>query len=114
MLRTALVPIQIGLLKNSLLLSTITPSIDEQLVRMKRVSSEPPTYKALLGSEEGAGAVVQLKSSPGPTPDQIAAAQECLSLFKEKGCHPLKNIMSFPILMPPMILSIFGGIYACR
>ena len=33
-----------------------------------------------------------------------------MALFRERGCHPLSNLISLPLLVPPMILSIFAAI----
>ena len=53
-------------------------------------------------------------SGGGGRGDPGDAARELLALFKSGGCHPLKNWLMFPILLPATILSIFGAIHNIR
>jgi YidC/Oxa1 family membrane protein insertase len=41
---------------------------------------------------------------------QLESAMELKRMFKEEGCHPVKNVIS-PFLFPPLFLSLFGAVY---
>ena len=80
--RFSVLPLNVSLVRNTLRLHQIKP----QIVRLReRMNSEVPEEK-------------------------LDAAMALVALFKEKKCHPLKNIIS-PFLFPPLFLSLFGAVY---
>jgi YidC/Oxa1 family membrane protein insertase len=83
-LRTLLAPVNILLLKNTLLMKTIHPRVAE----LKEI----------------------MKSETTTDQEKLKAAEDLKTLFKEKGCSPFKGCLMFPFFLPPTILSIFGAI----
>jgi membrane protein insertase Oxa1/YidC/SpoIIIJ len=84
-LRMALAPVNVLLLRNTLRMKLLAPQVAALEARM----ADPAA----------------------PAAAQVAAAEELTALFRAKGCSPWKNMLVFPVLLPPTILSIFGAIY---
>jgi hypothetical protein len=83
-LRFVLMPVNIALLRNSLRMKLIAPQIDHLQDQMKAATN----------------------------PDEkLDFAMQISQTFKDNKCHPLKNFLTFPIILPPAILSIFGAIH---
>ena len=82
-LRVALAPLNISVVRNALRLKLATPALVALLPRM--APSHPPS-------------------------EQAAAAETTLAVLREARCHPLKHALTYPLLIPPIILSLFGGI----
>lgn len=80
-LRIALAPLNVSLLRNSLRMKVIMPQVGS-------LSAEIHTSGA---------------------PQE--ASRRLLALFRTAGCHPLKHLVSFTLLLPPTILSLFGAIH---
>jgi len=82
-LRFALMPLNISVLRNALRLKLATPALAELLPRM----------------------------AAGRAPEeQLAAAQSTLQLLRSARCHPLRHAVSYPLLVTPVILSVFGSL----
>jgi membrane protein insertase Oxa1/YidC/SpoIIIJ len=83
-IRMLLVPVNLLLLRNSL--------------RMKLVLPEVFKLGAILaGDSSRAG--------------RLAAAHELRSVFARGGCSPWSQVIMFPLLIPPAILTLFGAIH---
>lgn len=84
-LRTLLVPVNIALLRNTL--------------RMKMIHPQVAALEA------------KMADATAPEAERMAAAGELGALWKEKRCSPWGSMVVFPLVLPPVILSIFGAIY---
>jgi YidC/Oxa1 family membrane protein insertase len=83
-LRTAIIPANISLLRNSMRMKLVLPRIAELDAIMRDDKSTPEQREE--------------------------AAQELQKLFKERDCHPMRNFV-IPLGFPPIILSIFLAIH---
>lgn len=83
-LRFLLAPVNISLLRNSLRMKIIMPEVE----RLNHLMTTAPTHA-----------------------ERVESAQALRTLYTTSKCHPLKNMLTFPILLPPTILSIFGAIH---
>jgi len=83
-LRALLAPFNVALLRNSL--------------RLKVAAREVGALDAEM-ARPGASAA-----------ERLAAAHALFALFRERRCHPLRDLVSLPLLVPPMILSIFFAV----
>lgn len=87
-LRVLLAPVQIGLLQNSLRLKLIWPEV------LRRCGA--------VRAAQGAAA-------------QREPARALLALLDTARCSPFGQCFSFPVLMPGVILSVFGAVHnLCR
>lgn len=84
-LRTLLVPVNVALLRNTL--------------RMKMIHPQVAALEA------------KMADAALPEGERMAAAGELQALFAEKQCSPWRSMVVFPLLLPPVILSIFGAVY---
>lgn len=84
-LRTLLVPVNVALLRNTL--------------RMKMIHPQVAALEA------------KMADAALPEGERMAAAGELQALFADKQCSPWRSMVVFPLLLPPVILSIFGAIY---
>ena len=81
-LRVLLMPMQVGLMANSLRLKMIWPELMD------------------LAAE--------LRASPTPA----KPAQQLVALLDNAACSPFRQCLSFPIILPATILSVFGAMRA--
>lgn len=101
-LRFALMPIQLGLLKNSLRMKILTPEI----------ANLEAVLAAKVGSGGIAGGVTGASTTAAVTNEmKVAAAHKLKSLFKTTAASPWAQTVIFPFLMPGMILSVFGAVH---
>jgi membrane protein insertase Oxa1/YidC/SpoIIIJ len=84
LLRVGLAFIQVGLLRNSLRMTKITPAMEVLDDALTRAATEEEREKC---------------------------AKDVMNLLKENKCHPFKHFVTFPLLLPPTILSIFAAIH---
>lgn len=84
-LRTLLVPVNVALLRNTLRMKLIHPQV--------------------------AALEAKMADAALPEGERMAAAGELQALFAGKQCSPWRSMVVFPLLLPPVILSIFGAIY---
>jgi len=84
LLRVAIAPLNLALLRNSLRMKMVLPEVQR-------------LHGALRDSGGGAGG--------------LGAARELRALFARAGCSPWAQTLAFPLLLPPIILSVFGAIH---
>ncbi len=83
-LRMALVPVYIQLLRNSLRMKVILPELEQHAVWLK---------------DKHLSEHVRLEH-----------ARSLHHLLRKHKCNPWSHLITFPILLPPIILSVFGAV----
>ncbi len=86
LVRVAVAPANLHLLRNSLRMKQILPDL-------KRLGDA----LALPG--------------PRTDPRRVAAASELVALLAARGASPWQGVLLFPFLLPPTILSVFGAVH---